>query len=233
MIAACFSGCYYVAPEGYSRLHHTYGEALAFARKIDSNAAVEKDSDVYTLDQYENEHREGDAVINGIACHVASSERHVYNLEFAAGEFARAYYTLATDYDYCLAKSILAEKQPDWSMSGPHTSGYRGNYNGIYTDGIIDLPLSQAKPLSDAELERIWQEAYEIDTEYQKNSIKATLFFLVSVPAVRTQGNQRIVMSEKSFFTEDSKQDFIEAYHKAWALMESGLPISDEDTTKY
>ena len=38
------------------------------------------------------------------------------NEGFAAGEFARVYYVLDTDYDYYLLKQIMSDKQPDWSL---------------------------------------------------------------------------------------------------------------------
>jgi hypothetical protein len=89
-------------PEGYSREHYTYEDAVAYAKAIDPNAVV---YETYTETIYGGwyaSYREYDAVINGMNFHVTS--REVFY-----GEFMISYFRLDMDYDFYLLEKILAE----------------------------------------------------------------------------------------------------------------------------
>ena len=116
IILLFFTSCAYNPPVGYTEKHHNRDEILAFARSIDPNATV---SEAYTdtqIDDWNRNFREWDAVINGIECHVSSVGDMVWNSGFLAGEFAKQYYVIDTDYDYLVLQKIVSEKQPDWEM---------------------------------------------------------------------------------------------------------------------
>ena len=87
------TACIYHPPEGWTKKHHTYEEVLAFAKSIDPNATVAEEY-TDTLDEYEWEYREWDAIINGIECHVSSVSDWVSNDGVGAGEFIKVYYRL-------------------------------------------------------------------------------------------------------------------------------------------
>jgi len=111
----CLSGCTYDPPDGWTKIHHTYAEVLSFARTIDPNATVSEEYND-TVDEYDWEFREWDAIINGVECHMASVSDWVWNSGFLAGEFVKTYYRIDTDYDYLLLQEIVSGKQPNWDM---------------------------------------------------------------------------------------------------------------------
>ncbi len=56
------TGCYYDPPEGYTRRHRTYREAVEYAKSIDPNAAVFEGYE-NIKHEYGHKFREWDAVI--------------------------------------------------------------------------------------------------------------------------------------------------------------------------
>ena len=122
--------CTYDPPEGYTQEHHTYDEILAFAKSLDPDAVVSSDYTDTTIDAWNRNFREWDAEINGIECHVSSVGGMVWNSGFLAGEFAKQYYGIDTDYDYYLLQKIVSENQPDWRMEYSDI-GSRYNWNGV------------------------------------------------------------------------------------------------------
>jgi len=88
---------------------------LAFAKSIDPNATVAEEY-TDTLDEYEREYREWEAIINGVECHVSSVSDLVWNDGMAAGEFTKAYYRIDTDYDYTVMKNIVSDQDCGQSL---------------------------------------------------------------------------------------------------------------------
>ena len=113
ILILCLSACTYNPPDGYAEEHHTYEEILEFAKTIDPNATVSTEYVDTTIEDWKRNFREYPATINGIECHVASVGKMVWNEGFLAGEFARQYYIIDTDYDYLILQKILSEKQPE------------------------------------------------------------------------------------------------------------------------
>ena len=103
----------------------------------------------------------------------------VWNDGFLAGEFARQYYVIDTDYDYYLLKKITREKQPSWYMRGDDLSE-KYNWNGMV---FVETDCSEKTKLSEEELETIWQQAYEIYEEYSKYPVRKEAKFGVAAPA--------------------------------------------------
>lgn len=202
--------------------HRTYKEALEFAQSLDPNAIVEEQYfDIE--DEWGHEHREWNAVINGIECHVASSER--WENAFA-GEFISVYFVLDTDYDYYLLKKILEEKQPDWIVDEP-TAFNRYQWNDIIG---VETSYMEKRELNDEELELAWQHAYEVYLEYNSHPIRKEAHFYLAVPIVFTSGSTgedyiRVSGYAISDFDEQAKKVFFDSYRETWKLMESGLPI--------
>lgn len=227
LLALCLSACYYNPPEGWTKNHHTYDEVLAFARTIDPNATVAEEY-TDTDDEYGYIYREWNAVINGVNCHVASVPEWVWNEGIGAGEFAKTYYYIDTDYDYTVMKNILDKKYPDWKVREEIGSGYLDN-DTIF----VSLSLAEYRMLSDAELEQVWQTAYEINEEYEKTAIGCKANFSVPSPGefYSSSKNENFVSKNSSAlirdFTEQGKKDFLQEYKDDWALMESGLPVYD------
>ena len=115
MTILSFSSCSYNPPEGYSKSKHGYEEILKYAKDIDPNATV---SENYTDTELSNEYRrEYPAIINGIECHVSSISTLLSNDGIFAGEFPQTYYRIDTDYDYLILQQIIAEKQPEWTLT--------------------------------------------------------------------------------------------------------------------
>ncbi len=224
----CLSGCTYDPPDGWTKKHHTYEEVLTFAKAIDPNATV-KEEYTDTVDEYDWEFREWDAVINGVECHVASVSDWVWNDGFAAGEFTKVYYRIDTDYDYTVMQNILADKYSTWKVGESVRSKYHHNTNTIFAE----LILSEYKMLSDDELEQVWQTALEINNEYAKRSIERKAGFSIPSPGeYYNQGNDEHFVKNDSHayieeFTEEGKKEFLQEYKEDWALLESGLPIRD------
>lgn len=220
------SACSYNPPEGYTEKHHTYEEILKFAQSIDPNAIVSKDY-TDTLDEYDWEYREWNANINGINCHVASNSDWVWNNGFLAGEFAKIYYRIDTDYDYLLLQKIVSEKQPDWAMEY-NDIGSRYNCNDVLS---VKIATIEKNALSDNELELIWQDALDIANEYNSYPIRKKPYF--SLPAPGKGYDQYLeeyyIETEDTMIIDDlsdqGKTDFFQEYYDAWALLESDLRV--------
>lgn len=222
------SGCYFDPPEGWTKRHHTYEDALAYAKSLDPNATVKKNH-IDSLDEYDRKYREWDAVINGVDCHVASVSDWVWNSGLAAGEFAETYYRMDTDHDYTVFMKMLSEKYHNWEHETDISVRYR-RYDRLFPAYI----LPEYRELTDSELEAIWQEAFEIKTEFAQLSINRTLTFRIPSPGKywNHHGEQEDFVKKDSAtyfddFTEESKRAFIQDYRDAWDLLESDLPIYD------
>ena len=228
IILSFFTSCAYNPPMGYTEKHHTRDEILAFARSIDPNATV---SEAYTdtqIDDWNRNFREWDAVINGIECHVSSVGDMVWNSGFLAGEFARQYYVIDTDYDYLVLQKIVSEKQPDWEMKYTDI-GSIYNWNNLLS---VKTPYEENREVSADELEIAWENAFEIYLEYTSLPVRKEAWFPVSIPILVSNSNGEneyitysiLVMKD---FSEEGKAEFFQKYKEAWNLMDSNLPIKE------
>lgn len=228
MFILCLNGCTYNPPEGYTEKHHTYEEILSFAKSIDPNATVSEDYTDTTIDDWNRNFREYPAVINGVECHVSSVGDMVWNSGFLAGEFARQYYVIDTDYDYLALKQIVAEHNPDWRIS-EDTLGNRYNWNNIIS---IYMEPDCTEQLEDEKLDAVLEQANEIYSAYHNLPIRKELYFWLPAPGKAYNSEYENIVKRNSkvlleHFTEEDKLAFIEKYHEAWALLDSGLPIYD------
>ena len=224
----CLNACTYNPPEGYTKKHHTYEEILAFARSIDPNATVSEEYTDTTIDDWNRSFREYPAVINGMECHVSSVGDLVWNSGFLAGEFPRQYYVIDTDYDYLVLKQIVAEHNPDWRIS-EDTLGHRYNWNNIIS---IYMEPDRTEQLEDEKLDAVLEQANEIYSAYHNLPIRKELYFWLTAPRTAHNSEKEIIVKRNSqvlleHFTEEDKLAFIEKYHEAWALLDSGLPVYD------
>ena len=224
ILILCLPACTYNPPDGYTEEHHTYEEILKFAKGIDPNATVSKEYTDTTIDAWNRKFREYPAIINGIECHVSSVGDMVWNEGFLAGEFARQYYVIDTDYDYYLLEKITKEKQPTWRMRSDDLSE-KYNWNGMV---FVETDCSGNTKLSEEELETIWQQAYEIYKEYGKYPVRKEANFGVATPDVYYE-DEHIKISSNYIddFSADGKSDFFKQYNEDWSLSESGLPTND------
>ena len=224
ILILCLSACTYNPPDRYTEEHHTYEEILKFAKGIDPNATVSKEYTDTTIDAWNRKFREYPAIINGIECHVSSVGDMVWNEGFLAGEFARQYYVVDTDYDYYLLEKITKEKQPTWRMRSDDLSE-KYNWNGMV---FVETDCSGNTKLSEEELETIWQQAYEIYKEYSKYPVRKEANFGVATLDVYYE-DEHIKISSNYIddFSADGKSDFFKQYNEDWSLSESGLPTND------
>lgn len=229
-VILCLSACTYNPPEGYTKAHHTYEEISEFAKSIDPNATVSTEYTDTTMEDWNRNFREYCAVIHGTECHVSSVGANVWNDGFLAGEFARQYYVIDTDYDYLMLQQIVSKKQPDWNMSG---SDLAAKYNQNNLLGI-QIATNDTEPFTDDELNMIWQQALEIHSEYNKLSVRKSVFFSVPAPAkyYNHHGEGEFFVKRNAFvsfdsFSESDRIAFINKYHEAWALLDSDLPVYD------
>lgn len=228
IIVFCLSACiYYVPPEGWTKKHHTYEDVLEYAQSFDPGAIVSKEH-TDTVDENNWEFREWDAEIKGMTCHVASVSDWVWNRGLAAGEFQKVYYRMDTDFDNTVMHKILSEEYPDWKTDMDLWSRYHINDNEI----IVELVQAEFRMLDDAEIEQIWQTAFHINEEYEKNSISKKAVFDILSPGSywNHHGEQKEYVKKDSFiriedFSEQGKKEFLQEYHEDWALLESGLPV--------
>ena len=228
MFILCLNACTYNPPEGYTEEHHTYEEILTFAKSIDPNATVSEEYTDTTIDAWNRNFREYPAVINGIECHVSSVGDMVWNSGFLAGEFARQYYVIDTDYDYLVLKQIVAEHNPNWRIS-EDTLGDRYNWNNIIS---IYMEPDCTEQLEDEKLDVVLEQANEIYSAYHNLPIRKKLYFWLPAPGRTYNSEKENIVKRNSkvlleHFTEEDKLAFIEKYHEAWALLDSGLPIYD------
>ena len=220
------TSCSYHPPEGWTKKHHTYEEVLAFAKSIDPNATVAEEY-TDTLDEYEWEYREWDAIINGVECHVSSISDWVWNDGVAAGEFIRVYYRIDTDYDYTVMKNIVSEKYPEWKCGVTMSSKYHHNTNTIQ----VDMTMPENRMLNDDELEQVWQKASEINEEYKKLAIERKASFGILSPGKYwNQADETYIVKLDSFtriidFSEDGKKAFLKEYKVDWALLKAYSPV--------
>ncbi len=228
LAALTLSGCTYDPPEGYTEKHHTYEEVLAYAKTLDPDATVSEEYTDTTIDDWDRSFREWPAVINGIECHVSSVGDMIFNGGFAAGEFARQYFYIDTDYDYLLLEEIVKEKQPDWSMKSDDISS-RYNWNHIL---VVQTSYSDERQLTDEELEIAWQEALEIHEEYSKYPVRKQNWFDVPAPSkfylpATKEWSIQMSTEHMSDFSQEGKEAFFRKYQEGWALTNSDLPAKD------
>ena len=224
----CLSACSYNPPDGYTEEHHTYEEILAFAKTIDPNAIVSTEYVDTTIEDWNRKFREYPATINGIECHVSSVGDMVWNDGFLAGEFARQYYVIDTDYDYLVLRKIVSEKQPEWEMKYTDI-GSIYNWNNLLS---VKTPYAENQELSVEELEIAWEKAFEIHQEYISHPVRKEAWFPVSIPIVVSNPkgeNEYITYSilVMEDFSEEGKAEFFQKYKEAWDLMDSNLPIKE------
>ena len=231
LIIISTSSCTYYPPVGYMKEHHTYEEILAFAQSLDPNATVLEEYTDTTIKDWNRNFREWDAVINGIECHVSRVGDMVWNSGILAGEFAKQYYVIDTDYDYLVLQKIVLEKQPNWKMKYTDI-GSIYNWNNLLS---VQTPYAENKRLSADELESAWEEAFEIYQEYTSYPVRKEAWFPVSIPIIVSNSkgeNEYItytILVMRDFSTE-GKATFFKEYEEAWNLINSGLPIKERGT---
>lgn len=179
LLAIGLSACTYNPPQGYTEEHHTYEEILKFAKSIDSDASVSKEYTDTTIEAWSRNFREYPAVINGIECNVSSVGDIVWNEGFCAGEFAKQYYVIDTDYDYLVLKQIVSEKQPSWSMKYDDINNRYNRNNEI----SVSVTTNYQEQLIDEELNIVWQQAKEIYLDYNNQPIRKNAVFSISALA--------------------------------------------------
>ncbi len=223
----CLSACSYNPPKGYTEEHHTYEDILKFAQSIDPNATVSKEYTDTTIEDWNRNFREYPATINGIECHVSSVGDMVWNDGFLAGEFARQYYVIDTDYDYLVLQKIVSEKQPQWSMKYDNLGG-KYNWNNVLS---VEIATTEKNTLSDKELELVWQAVLEIAAEYNTYTVRKEPYFSLSAPGKYYDSSRKeyFVKTDANVIIHDlsdqGKADFFQEYHEAWALLDSDLQI--------
>lgn len=221
VLSLYLTACTYNPPEGCTEEHHTYEEILAFARSIDPNAEVSEKYTDTTIDASNRSFHEYPAVINGVECHVSSVGKRVWNSGLFAGEFAKQYYVIDTDYDYLVLKQIVSEQTPNWSIS-EDTLEHRYNPNNVLS---VYIEADSAVQLTDEELNAVWERAKAIHSVYHELPIRKELYFWLPAPkkTVTAEGeewvNQNSSILIKHF--EEDRLVFIDEYHKAWELLES------------
>lgn len=227
MFIVSLSGCTYDPPEGYTPEHHTYDEIITFAQTIDPDAVVSEDYKDTQVKDWNRKFREWPTLIGGMECHVSSVGDMVWNSGFCAGEFAKQYYILDTDYDYLLLQKIVSEKQPHWHMKYDDISS-RYNWNNLLG---VQISTDGTEQLTDDELEVVWQYALEIYTEYNEYPVRKEAFFCLTAPSkFYNQSDNEYYVQTDSYvsiddFSEQGKSDFFQKYHDAWALLESDMRI--------
>ena len=216
LMTLCLTACIYNPPEGLTKKPHTYKEILTFAKSIDPNATV---SEEYTdiLDEYNWPYREWEAVINGVNCHVASVSDRVWNEGAMAGEFARFYYRIGTDYDYAVViQNKLADSYPEWKCE--ETVHERYQFNRVF----FHLEMPEFRMLEDGEFEQVWQTACAINEEYERLAIEKKIEFTIPVPVEYCTGTGESFLKKGSRafsdFTEESKKAFLQEYKEQWEL---------------
>jgi len=213
-----------IPPDEYARKHYTYEDAVACAKAIDPNAVVDENCTA-VYENYANDRREWNAVINGIGCHVVSI-RTFY------GELQWPVYEIATDYEWCLLEKIVSEKQPDWTVKEPTNLYHPYIYRyGLYCELYVETPYAAIEEeLSSEELKQLWQDVCEIAVAYDELSGSLRLEFGAAVcPYLFTNedGEKYVAMSLKHIrrYTEEAKQEFFDSYREGWDLLESDLPV--------
>ena len=222
---ALFPGSYH-PPEGYTKEHHTYEEILEFAKKLDSDATVLNEYVDTFDDGWNRNYREYPAIINGIECHVSSVGDMVW--DDYIGEFFKQYYVIDTDYDYLALKQILAELQPQWTMTYTDIGG-RYNWNNVVSVSVI---TGKSEMMTDKELEDVWQQAEEIHSVYNALPTRKTIYFGMTVPEKyvdNSNGGKEFIRLDGTVifvhFSEEEKLEIFKEYREAWQLLELGLPV--------
>ena len=90
----------------------------------------------------------------------------------------------------------------------------------------------RTEQLEDEKLDAVLEQANEIYSAYHNLPIRKELYFWLPAPGRTYNSEKENIVKRNStvlleHFTEEDKLAFIEKYHKAWALLDSGLPIYD------
>ena len=222
MIVFSLSSCYYNPPDNFKKEFHNYEECLMLAKSIDPDAVVSEEYvNIPINEAWGFVAREWNAVIYGVECHVASVPTLYGNSGIFPGEFPTTYYVPDTDYDFFVIQSIVREKEPLWHLYGDFA---RIRYDDKF---VICIATENSVELSDEELNVVLQSIFEIYSEYIEFNIRKEICFAVPSPCKRDDYIQRNSYTYLVNLTENGKQDFIERYHDAWALLDSDLPICD------
>lgn len=158
LVAMTLSGCTYDVPEGYTNKHHTYADAVEYAKKIDPEATVSED--YKDINENYRDYRIWSAVINGRECSVASIQVNIYNQGWAAGEFSKRFYRMDTDYDYFVINDVLKEHPDLGQVESALADRFEQNdhlYGVIKLDGITEDKLID-----------LWEEHNEVNKELAK-----------------------------------------------------------------
>lgn len=158
LMSLMLTGCRYDVPEGYTSKHHTYAEAVEYAKNIDPDATVSEDSK--DINENYRDYRIWPAVINGKECSVASISVNIYNQGWAAGEFSKRYYRMDTDYDYFVINDVLKEYPDLGQVESNLQDRYEQNdhlYGVITLDGITEDKLVE-----------LWDEHNKVNKELAK-----------------------------------------------------------------
>ncbi len=226
LLTLTLCGCKYNVPEGYTKEHHTYEEILAYAKTLDTDATVSKEY-VDIEDEYGEHYREWPAVILGVECHVSSITDYVWNTGIASGEFCKKYYKTDTDFDYVILNQIIAENQPDWSMTYDDISS-RYNRNNCVS---VMTSNPENRKLTEKELETEWLKMVDINEKYYTYPVNKQPYFNVYSPSeVHNQADNETYVKRDgdiivSHICDECKQEFFKNYEEAWALLDSGLRI--------
>ncbi len=214
MTILSFSSCSYNPPEGYSKSIHSYEEILKYAKGIDPNATV---SENYTdTEQCGESCREYPAIINGIECHVSSVSVLLSNDGIFAGEFPMGYYRLDTDYDYLTLQQIVAEKQPEWTLTANSYS---------YDCFLIFIATGKTEELSDEELNLVFQHIDAIRSSYNSFNVRKRLCFGLPSPSESYNADGKLVVNDYTYFQDctESQTEFVARYRENWSLLNSNM----------
>ena len=171
LVSMNLSSCHYSPPEGYTEEHHTYEEAVEYAQSLDADATVSEAAE--EAEQESREYRLWPAEIEGVSCSIASISASVYNDGFVgAGEFAKTFYRLDTDYDYFVAKSLL-EEYPD---------GYRlgDSYNDRFNQHDVVVVNVNSDNMTEDQLKRMWKDYKVLSEEYKKHPVHKELWLCIN-----------------------------------------------------
>ncbi len=163
------SGCDYDPPEGYTQKHHTYEELAEYAKNIDAEAkVVDSPTDI---EENNREYLIYPAVINGMECSVASSSCNIYDNK--AGEFAKTYYRMDTDYDYYVVKEALDE-YPDLGAIGEDSVSNRFHINDVIVSEIY------ADDMSSKRLDELFVEYKELCSKINGYSLRKSYWLKIN-----------------------------------------------------
>lgn len=208
-IAILLTGCVYDVPEGCTPEHHSYEDALGYARSIDPAAAVVAGHEDL-VDEYGRQYREWDAIINGLDCHVCSAHHPVYD---STGEFSRIYYSMRTDHDYLLMDLLLQDGYEGWEQK-------KGVLHRYHSSGelYVYLPAPADEALSDEALRALWEQVLTLQAAYARQAIQKPVIFCVPAPRRFSAESVNMTYLYFSDYTEEAWAGYLAEYHERWQL---------------